>query len=109
MDHYLLIESRGLLDGGRYAFDLAKALRAVPRRVTIYLVEDGVLATVRSGEVGRRLLDSAKASGIEILADAASLRRRGIAPTELSGTARISAMDELVDLVMAQADKAIWH
>ncbi len=109
MEHYLLVESRSLLDGGRYAFDLGKELRAVPRRVTIYLVQDGVYAAVRGGEAAQRLLDSAHADGIAVLADEASLQRRGIASSDVSDRARIGTMDELVDLVTAQVDKAIWH
>ncbi len=109
MEHYLLVESRSLLDGGCYAFDLGKELRAIPRRVTIYLVQDGVYAAAGRGEAAQRLLDSARADGIAILADEASLRSRGIAAHDVSDRARISTMDELVDLVAAQADKAIWH
>ncbi len=109
MSQYLLIESKGPLDGGDYSFELARQLGEGGHNVSIYLVQDGVLAARRRFDAGEKLVAGAKAKKVAVLADEVSLRQRGITRERLAEAVRVSTMDELVDLVMEKNDKAIWH
>lgn len=109
MSHYLLIESKSPLDGGDYSFELARQLGGGGHAVSIYLVQDGVLAARRRFAAGEKLVADAKAEKVAVLADDVSLRQRGITRERLDEAVRVSAMDELVDLLMEKSDKAIWH
>lgn len=44
-----------------------------------------------------------------MLADRVSLRQCGLIDTRLAKQVRPSDMDALVDALMEQSDKAIWH
>jgi sulfur relay protein TusB/DsrH len=109
MSQYLLIESKNPLDGGDYSFELAGQLREAGHDVSLYLVQDAVFAARRRFEAGAKLLASAKAKKIGLLADDISLRQRGITRERLAEPVRVSNMEELVDLLMEKSDKAIWH
>lgn len=109
MSQYLLIESKNPLDGGDYSFELGRQLREAGHDVSLYLVQDGVFTARRRFESGAKLLASAKAQNISLLADDVSLRQRGITRERLAEPVRVSTMDELVDLLMEKSDKAIWH
>lgn len=106
---YLIVESKGPQNGGRYSFELAKQLRELKHNVTIYLVQDAVFAARKRFEAGEKLIAEAKAQTLTLLADEISLRQRGITKERLSDAVRVSNMDELVDLLMEKSDKAIWH
>jgi hypothetical protein len=106
---YLMIESRDPFDSADTAFvaDTAAALRAKGRPVTVYFVQNGVLAT-RAGARGSHVSALAKA-GVTVLADDFSLRERGIETGELAGGVRETSIDALVDLVMQPGTKTFWH
>jgi|SRR5215831_17354921 len=109
LSQYLLVESKNPLDGGDYSFELASQLRDAGHDVSVYLIQDAVFAARRSFRAGDKLLASAKAARVALLADEVSLRQRGITRDRLAETVRVSNMDELVDLLMEKSDKAIWH
>jgi sulfur relay (sulfurtransferase) complex TusBCD TusD component (DsrE family) len=109
MARYLLIETKGPLDGGGYAFDLGKQLRELRHDVTIYLLQDAVFAARNSFAAGAELLREAEKHGLSVLADSVSLRQRGVVGDRVAKLVRSSDMDELVDLLMERSDKAIWH
>lgn len=109
MARYLLVESKNPLEGGDYAFELGRQLRQLDHDVTIYMVQDAVFTGRRRFEAGEKLVEQARHDGVTLLADGISLRQRGITGERLSDTVRTSGMDELVDLLMEQSDKAIWH
>jgi sulfur relay protein TusB/DsrH len=109
MAHYLLVESKNALDGGRYSFDLARQLRDLQHTVTIYLVQDAVFAARKNFQAGEQLIKEAKAKNLTLLADEVSLRQRGLSKERLSDSVRVSNMNDLVDLLMEQSDKTIWH
>ncbi len=109
MAQYLLVESKGALDGVQYSFDLAQQLRDLKHTVTIYLVQDAVFAARKSFEAGKSLIKEAKAKNLTLLADEVSLRQRGLTKDRLSDSVRVSNMKELVDLLMEKSDKVIWH
>ncbi|HET7876581.1 MAG TPA: DsrE family protein [Methylomirabilota bacterium] len=109
MSRYLLIESKGPLDGGQHSFELGSQLRDLQHQVTIYLVQDGVFAARKQFEAGQDLLGQARARNLTVLADEVSLRQRGLNRDRLASEVKVSGMDELTDLLMERSDKAIWH
>jgi len=52
MSRYLLIETKGPLDGGDYVFELGRQLRAQRHDVTIDLLQDAVFTARKSFEGG---------------------------------------------------------
>ena len=106
MNHYLLIESLDPFesnDVGRHwetAVDLARR----GNRVTLFLVQNGVLAA-REG-AGNDALHSVAAAGVEVLADEFSLRERGIG--RLMARVKSAPLDVVLDR-LADGCKALWH
>ena len=109
MSRYLLIETKGPLDGGDYSIELGKQLKEQRHDVTIYLLQDAVFAARRTFEAGERLRREAEKHGLTLLADGVSLRQRGVVGDRVARGVRTSDVNELVDLLMERSDKAIWH
>lgn len=109
MSRYLLIETKSPLDGGTYAFELGGQLRELRHDVTVYLLQDGVLAARRSFPAGQKLIQEAERGGLRVLADAVSARQRGVVGERVAKGVGVSDMGELVELLMERADKAVWH
>lgn len=107
--HYVFIESRDPFDSADTGFvaDTATALRRRGRPVTVFLVQNGVLAT-RAAARGSHVPRLAEA-GVTVLADEFSLRERGIETTELGAGVHASPIDTLVDLLVQPGAKAVWH
>jgi hypothetical protein len=108
MKAYLLIESRDPFESGDTAFTarLARDLAAAGHRVTVLLVQNGVLparAGVRVGELAELTL-----AGIEVLVDAFSLGERGIAISQLPRGIVPAPLDVVIDRMAAGAN-VIWH
>ena len=108
MADYLLIESRDPFDSNDVEFccDLAARLAGHGEKVTLFLVENGVLPA-RAGPKSDRLNALARA-GVEVLADAFSLRERGIAADRLAAGVTSAPLDVVIDR-MADGCKTIWH
>ena len=106
---YVLIESRDPFDSADTAFvaDTAAALRARGRAVTVYLVQNGVLAS-RAGARGSHVPRLAQA-GVTVLADDFSLRERGIEAGDLRAGVRPASIETLVDLIVRPDAKTVWH
>jgi predicted peroxiredoxin len=106
---YLVIESRDPFESADTAFvaDTAAALRKRGRAVTVFFVQNGVLAT-RAGARASHVAGLAKA-GVKVLADDFSLRERGIDHGELAPGVLEASIDALVDLVMKPGTKTVWH
>ena len=107
--HYVFIESRDPFDSTDTAFvaDTAAELRQRGRPVTVFLVQNGVLAT-RAGARGSHVARLAGA-GVRVLADEFSLAERGIETDELAAGTRPCSIDALVDLLVQPDTKAVWH
>jgi len=108
MAGYLLIESRDPYehnDVGPY-YELASGLAKEGHQVTLFLVQNGVLAA-RRGAQGELLARVAQA-GVEVLADDFSLRERGIRPDRLIPGVRPAPLDAVMDQLEA-GRKALWH
>jgi sulfur relay (sulfurtransferase) complex TusBCD TusD component (DsrE family) len=109
MSSYVFIESRDPFESRdtRFVAETAAALKERGHPVTIFLVQNGVLAARQQAQ-NSDLAPLAKA-GVTLLADAFSLRERGIASAELSAGIQESSIDLLVELLVQQNTKAIWH
>jgi hypothetical protein len=106
---YVFIESRDPFESRDTAFvaDAATALRARGREVSVFLLQNGVLAG-RAAARGTPILRLVEA-GVTVLADDFSLRERGIGAGELGPGVQEASMGTLVDLMMRPHTKTIWH
>ncbi|MGQ4808119.1 hypothetical protein NKDENANG_01486 [Candidatus Entotheonellaceae bacterium PAL068K] len=110
MASYLFIESRDpfesrdVEEGYRLVADLAG--KGAP--VTLFLVQNGVLAA-RQGARAGQFADLAAAPGVTLLADSFALQERGIGPEGLRPGVQTAGIDTLVDLLLIDGQKAIWH
>lgn len=107
MKKYLLIESRDPFTTRDvlYYYDLAAAL-AEEGEVTLFLVQDGVLPARPSHE-SHRLTELAD-GGVLVLADAFSLRERGIRGDGLAKGVAPAPLDVVIEQ-MAEGRKVLWH
>jgi sulfur relay (sulfurtransferase) complex TusBCD TusD component (DsrE family) len=108
MSHYLLIASRDPYThtGARRCYELASALAGEGNRVTLFLVQNGVLPA-RPGPGSAELLDLSR-RGVRVLADEFSLRERGIANGALAAGVEPAPL-ELVIEALEDGAKALWH
>jgi predicted peroxiredoxin len=108
MAKYLLIESRDPLSSGDVAtyYELAENLKAEGNDVTLFLVENAVLPARRS-PISEKLT-ALSSAGVEVLADAFSLKERGIDNARLAEGISEAPIETVVDR-LANGDKAIWH
>ena len=108
MSNYLLIESRDPFEANdvRYYYDLAAGLAKAGSKVTLFLVQNGVLPARRCAASER--LSNLAAAGVEILADEFSLRERGIAAARLAKGVKVAPLDVVIDQ-LAEGRKALWH
>ena len=106
MNHYLLIESRDPFESNdvAYYYELAKGLVEAGNQVTLFLVQNGVLAARPSAYSAD--LSALGQGGVEVLADDFSLRERGIA--KLAEGIRAAPIEIVVDRLEA-GHKTLWH
>ena len=110
MPSYLFVESRDpfesrdVEEGYRLLTDLA----AQPIPVTLFLVQNGVLAA-RQGARAAQFTALVAKPRVTVLADTFALQERGIPTDALVPGVQASDIDTLVDLLMAEGQKAIWH
>ena len=106
MAQYLLIESRDPFESNDvgYYYDLAKGLVEEGNQVTLFLVQNGVLAARPSIQSSR--LDALAQCGVTVLADDFSLQERGIA--KLAEGVAAAAIGVVVDH-LAAGHKTLWH
>lgn len=109
MAHYVLIESRDPFDSRdtQFVAETATALKKAGNDVTVFLVQNGVFGA-RKAANGSHIPQLAEA-GIKLLADDFSLRERGIQRSECTSGIEESNIDALVDLLVAENTKTIWH
>ena len=108
MAKYLLVESRDPFetDDVRHFYELPASLARAANRVTLYLTDGAVLAA-RAGQHTFWLAALIRI-GVEILADARSLRERGIPLDALSPAVTPTAADSAVDH-LAEGRMTLWH
>ena len=108
MADYLLIESRDPFDSNdaSHYYDLAANLARSGHRVTLFLVQNGVLPARPCGRSDA--LSAVAEAGVEIMADEFSLEERGIAADGLIDGVSAAPLDVVVDQ-LADGRKAMWH
>lgn len=109
MAKYLIVETRDPFDSAdvRNMYDLAQGL-ADENEVTVFLVQNGVLPVRKaSASAAERITKLAQKA--TVLADDFSLRERGITPGEITQGVKAAAIEKLVDLVVEDGRKVIWH
>ena len=110
---YLLIESRDPFDSADvpYFFKTAKDLAEKGEDVILYLVQNSVFCLRKNARPSAIFdwLGGTSKSRVKVLADDFSLRERGIRQNELVGGVQISNVDALVDFLLEEKRKAIWH
>ena len=106
MDNYLLIESRDPFESNdvEYYYELSKGLVEDGNEVTVFLVQNGVLAARPSAHSAA--LTALCQSGVKVLADDFSLRERGI--SKLAEGVLAAPIDIIVDH-LAAGHKTLWH
>jgi sulfur relay (sulfurtransferase) complex TusBCD TusD component (DsrE family) len=108
MAQYLLIETRDPFASKGFAqhCELASALANDGAEVTLFLVENGVLAARGLARVHE--LEKLVRLGVLVLADEFALRERGITASELTDQVKGVSLDALVERLGTGA-KAIWN
>jgi predicted peroxiredoxin len=106
MAGYLLIESRDPFESNDvgYYYGLARGLVEAGNQVTLFLVQNAVLAVRPSAQVPQ--LQALIGSGIKVLADDFALKERGI--TKLLDGVEIAPIETVVDHLEA-GHKTLWH
>lgn len=108
MSHYLLISSRDpfTCPTTREVYELACTLCERGHAVTLFLIENGVLAARASADYGA--LRETAAMGVKVLADEFALRQRAIRADALLEGVAPSGLELVIDALAAGA-KTIWH
>jgi sulfur relay (sulfurtransferase) complex TusBCD TusD component (DsrE family) len=106
MNNYLLIESRDPFESNDvlYYYELSKNLVEAGSAVTLFLVQNGVLAARPSAHSAA--LSALCQSGVQVLADDFSLQERGI--TKLAEGVVAAPIEVIVDH-LAASHKTLWH
>ena len=104
--YVLIASSDPFVEGGRQVYDLADCLVDHGDDVTVFLVQNGVLACRAASATAPAL--SRLAARVTTLADDFSLRERGIRSDKLTAGVKVSPIDVVVEH-LAAGDKAIWH
>ena len=109
MTKYLFIESRDPFDSRDVGFvaDTAVHLKQHGHDVTVFLMQNGVLAARKNAKLS--CLGQLAEAEVRVLADDFSLGERGIRRAELHSVVNQSNVDALVDMLVDENTKAIWH
>ena len=106
MADYMLIESRDPFESNdvAYYYELAGSLAKAKNQVTVFLVQNGVLAARPAANApGLRALVQA---GVQVLADDFALGERGI--KKLADGVKSASIDVVADHLEA-GHKTLWH
>jgi sulfur relay (sulfurtransferase) complex TusBCD TusD component (DsrE family) len=107
-DPYLLIASRDPYThtAALRCYELAARLADEGQRVTLFLVQNGVLPARPGADGGA--LETLTRRGIRVLADEFSLRERGIAPGRLAAGVEAAPLECVIE-ALENGAKALWH
>ena len=109
MANYIFIETRDPFESRdtRFVEETAAALKNRRNNVTVFLMQNGVLACRRKADDPylARLIKA----GVTLLADDFSLSERGIRSEELHEGVRPTSIETLVEALVQTDTKALWH
>ncbi len=108
MPEYCLIESRDPFDCSDvdFTYELAVNLARQGNKVTLFLVQNGVLPVRRAADT--QLAATASTRGVTVLADDFSLKERGVRNGEMLDTVTPAPLETVVD-ALARGVKTVWH
>lgn len=108
MSKYLFIESRDPFESQdcQILYDLAQGQVKEGNEVTVFLIQNGALPARRGARYAGRLAELVQ-GGVTVLADDFSLKERAV--RHLADGIKPSHVEELVDLVLSEGTKTIWH
>jgi hypothetical protein len=108
MGKYLFIESRDPFESQdcQVLYDLAQGQAREGSEVTVFLIQNGVLPARRGARYADRLAELAQ-GGVTVLADGFSLKERAV--RHLVDGIKPANVEGLVDLVLIEGTKTIWH
>jgi len=112
MTNYIFIESRDPFESRDTQFveETAMALKQRGNQVTVFLVQNGVLACRRKAQDPYlATLAGLVKAGITLLADDFSLSERGIRSEDLVHGVLPSSIEFLVEALVQVNTKAVWH
>ena len=108
LSNYVFIESKDPFDSADTNIsETAVALRKKGHTVTVFLVENGVLGARK--QAAKSQVPSIVESGVTVLADDFSLQKRGISVDECAAGLQAVTMIHLIDLIVQENTKAVWH
>jgi predicted peroxiredoxin len=109
MTNYLFIETRDPFASRDTEFleRTALALEQAGHGVTVFLVQNGVLAVRQNGSDA--YLSRLAGAGVKLLADDFSLCERGIQAAEVRPGIQPAGIETLIDALLEENTKAIWH
>jgi sulfur transfer complex TusBCD TusB component (DsrH family) len=109
LSNYVFIESRDPFDSPdtNFVTETAVALKKKGHTVTVVLVQNGVLGARK--QAAKSQLPAIVESGVTVLADDFSLQERGISMDECAPGLQAGTMDRLIDLIVQENTKAVWH
>ena len=107
MAKYLLVQSRSPFESGdaQYVYTLVRELLDCGNEVTLYLVQNAVLAARRGA---KDLGLGAVAQSIPVVADDFSLAERSISGDQLIPAVTVGSAGVVIDALVA-GDKVVWH
>jgi len=109
LSNYVFIESRDPFESPDTSVvtETAVALKKKGHTVTVFLVKNGVLGARK--HAAKSQLPAIVESGVTVLADDFSLQERGISMEECAPGLQAGTMDRLIDLIVQDNTKAVWH
>jgi hypothetical protein len=109
MGDYVVVETRDPFDSADVTalYDLSGALGREGNGVTVFLTQNGVLPARAASSAAPRLAELAGTG--RVWADTFALRERGIRDDELVAGVTPVSMESVVDLIVRDGTKVIWH
>jgi sulfur relay (sulfurtransferase) complex TusBCD TusD component (DsrE family) len=109
LSNYVFIESRDPFESPEtnVVTETAVALKKKGHTVTVFLVKNGVLGARR--QAAKSQLPAVVESGVTVLADDFSMQERGMSMEECAPGLQAGTMDRLIDLIVQDNTKAVWH
>ncbi len=108
MPRFVFVESRDPYESAdcRHFLDLIAGVRRRSHEVTLFLVQNAVLAAREGASTAGAYSDLAKA-GVTVVADTFALRERAV--DRLAAGVEPTGIDRLVNLALTPQTRVIWH
>jgi hypothetical protein len=105
MAEYLLVESRQPRPAGAGFLQDAAVLAGTGHTVSLWLVQDGVLAATAA----RTEVAALVAAGVRVDADDFSLAQRGLSGADLAAGVQVAPIDATAAALLRPDIRVVWH